>query len=97
MVNVLGTGHAGNFNWSRYELHTKQASMRLRTFAKVDSMKQALVDEWVRLNPKFVRAEDGVWDTIEHAARETLHGFFAPLLLLKWIVQRAFKTMLGFR
>lgn len=66
-------------------------------FAKVHHMKKALVDEWVRLNPKFVQEQDGVWDTIKHAVHETLHGFFAPLLLLKWIVQSAFETLLRLR
>ena len=65
--------------------------------AKVHRIKKAIVDEWIRLNPKFVNAQDGVWDTIKHAALETLHGFFAPLLLLKWLVRSAFKAMLTLR
>ena len=77
--------------------HAKYVSTETCGFAKVHRMKQALVDEWVRLNPKFVSEQDGVWDTIKHAAHETLYGFFAPLLLLKWIVQSVIKTLLGLR
>jgi hypothetical protein len=56
-------------------------------------MNQELAKEWVRLNPKFVSDDDGFWATLSHAASETLHGFFAPLLILKWLVGYAFRLV----
>jgi hypothetical protein len=56
-------------------------------------MKKALVDEWVRLNPKFVSAEDTVGALLKHSVIETLYGFFAPLLLVKWLIASAWRSL----
>ena len=52
---------------------------------------QSIRNEWARLNPKFVREEDGFWATIRNAAREAWHGYFAPLLLIFWMLKQTVK------
>jgi hypothetical protein len=52
-------------------------------------MREGLRQEWARLNPVFVRPEDSVFETIQHAIKETLHGFIAPFLMLVWILKSA--------
>ena len=51
--------------------------------------------EWARLNPGFVRAEDSVVQTVQHAVQETLHGFFAPILMVVWIFKSLWKLVLA--
>lgn len=51
--------------------------------------------EWARLNPVFVRPEDSVIQTVQHAVKETLHGFFAPFLMLIWIFKSLWKLLLA--
>lgn len=58
-------------------------------------MREEFRKEWIRLNPVFVRAEDSVVQTVQHAILETLHGFFAPFLMLAWIFKSLWKLVLG--
>jgi hypothetical protein len=55
---------------------------------------QSIRNEWARLNPKFIREEDGFWATILHASKETLHGYFAPLWLIVWMCRQAAKSLM---
>jgi len=52
-----------------------------------DIFKQEFLVEWHRLNPKFCTPGDGVADTLKHAFREGLHGYFAPLWMLGWLLR----------
>lgn len=52
---------------------------------------QRLRDEWLRLNPRFVKAEDSLGRSFLGGLREGLQGFFAPLRLLWWLVTRSWK------
>lgn len=52
------------------------------------SMRERVRDEWVRLNPKLVGSQDTWGQVLLHAAQETWHGFFAPVLLLVWGLAR---------
>lgn len=44
-------------------------------------------EEWARLNPIFVCPEDTAIQTVRHAIKEALHGFFAPLLMFVWVLK----------
>jgi len=57
-------------------------------------MRKEFLEEWARLNPVFVRPEDSVFQTVRHAIKETMHGFFAPLLMLGWIIKSVWKSLL---
>ena len=57
-------------------------------------MLEPIKAEWTRLNPKFVQDDDGFWLTLGHAAKETLHGFFAPLWLVVWMCRQAAKSLM---
>jgi hypothetical protein len=52
-------------------------------------MRKEFREEWARLNPIFVRPEDSAFQTVRHAIKETLHGFFAPFLMFVWILKSA--------
>lgn len=54
-------------------------------------MREEFRKEWVRLNPVFVRAEDSLVQTVQHAVRETLHGFFAPYFMMVWIAKSVWR------
>jgi hypothetical protein len=47
-----------------------------------------------RLNPKYLQDDEGFWLTLGHAAKETLHGFFAPLWLVVWMCRQAAKSLM---
>ena len=51
-------------------------------------MRERVRDEWVRLNPKLVGSQDTWGQVLLHAAQETWHGFFAPVLLFVWGLAR---------
>lgn len=59
-------------------------------------MRKEIREEWARLNPVFVHPEDSVFQTIRHAVKETLHGFFAPLFLFVWVVKLAGRRLKAF-
>lgn len=50
--------------------------------------KDEFLSEWRRLNPRYVRPDDGFWSTVVHAARESLPGYFAPLRMGLWLADR---------
>lgn len=52
---------------------------------------QRLRDEWQRLNPRYVKPEDSIWQSFLGGLREGLQGFFAPLRLFWWLVTRSWK------
>jgi hypothetical protein len=58
-------------------------------------MRKEFRKEWARLNPVFVRREDDAMQTVLHAIQETLHGFFAPILMLGWIIKSEWKSLLN--
>lgn len=58
-------------------------------------MMQEIQTEWNRLNPKFVNPGDGFVTMIQHAAKESWHGFFAPLCLLGWILVQSAKALVN--
>ena len=51
------------------------------------SFSEQLANEWQRLNPKFVTKQDSLNQTFVHAFQEGLYGYFAPLLIFKWLVK----------
>lgn len=56
-------------------------------------MIRELQTEWELLNPKFVQPGDGFFAMIQHAAKESWHGFFAPLWLVIWVLSRGTKFL----
>lgn len=56
-------------------------------------MREAMREEWVRLNPTFVGPNDTVAQVVCHAAKETLYGFFAPLLMLRWLIKTMWSSL----
>lgn len=59
----------------------------MKTNRPRDTFKQEFLAEWRRLNPKFCSPDEGVADTFKNEFREGLHGYFAPLWMLGWLLR----------
>ena len=53
------------------------------------SFRERCQREWHRLNPRFVKQEDSLFQVLIGASRETVLGFFAPLRILWWLATKS--------
>lgn len=58
-----------------------------------DVFKQEFLAEWSRLNPKFRRPGDGIFETFKNAFREGIYGYFSPLWILLWSLRFVAKRL----
>lgn len=51
------------------------------------TLKDKWLAEWRRLNPKYVRPDDNLWQVFWHAFMEGWPGYFAPLRMAWWLIK----------
>lgn len=48
--------------------------------------------EWRRLNPRFMKAGDGLREAFIHGFQEGFPGYFAPVRMAWWLVKRGLRA-----
>jgi hypothetical protein len=56
---------------------------------QIEKFKKEAAAEWDRLTPRYVQPGDGLAMVFLHACKETVPGYFAPFLMLVWLMRKA--------